>query len=266
MFLSIVSHCNIKLFRTASLKHASSSGLGRKLPLSHIPTCSATGIPGDSRSCSWQWLQQLCARPCTTSSHRALLKTPASHLLIWLTGNVFCRWRRASDKHHTLQDQNLSTALQACFRFPLGTEKCTWMPSRTWVQIKSDLSVLAEQHSVHCMDLLRPSRMQGGRQKTNTLSKQITPLRLLLLSKEKLKEPPVCEPVLVIFLMASLQSARKRPCQENSSTHTSASLQWTRAKWNIWWEGFKTYVVKEGNGQKSSQLSALSIIKAIRPG
>lgn len=93
------------------------------------------------------------------------------------------------------------------------------------VQIKSDLSVPAEQHSVHCMDLLRPSRMQGGRQKTNTLSKQITPLRLLLLSKEKLKEPPVCEPVLVIFLMASLQSARKRPCQENSSTHTSASLQ-----------------------------------------
>lgn len=152
------------------------------------------------------------------------------------------------------------------FQIPFRNRKMHMNAIKNLVQIKSDLSVPAEQHSVHCMDLLRPSRMQGGRQKTNTLSKQITPLRLLLLSKEKLKEPPVCEPVLVIFLMASLQSARKRPCQENSSTHTSASLQWTRAKWNIWWEGFKTYVVKEGNGQKSSQLSALSIIKAIRPG
>lgn len=51
-------------------------------------------------------------------------KAPASHLPIWLTGNVFWRWRHASGWHHAPQNQNLSTSLQGFFSFPLGMEKC----------------------------------------------------------------------------------------------------------------------------------------------
>lgn len=225
--------------------------------------------PWDSRSCSWQWLQQLCARPCSTSSYRDLLETPASHILLWVTRNVFCRWRHGSHWHHMLQNQNLSTSLQGRCRFPLGMEKCKkkahechqglgankeWFITPSWAALSSLHGSVVSQQDTGWKAENKHSI------KTNHSTAPASPF------KEELTEPPVCEPVLVIFLMASLQSARKRPCQENSSTHTLASLQWTRAKWNIWWEGFKTCAVKEGNGQKSSQLSALSILKSIRPG
>lgn len=72
------------------------------------------------------------------------------------------------------------------------------------MQVKSDLALPAEQLPVHCMAVLCPSRIHEGRQKTNTLSKQITPLHLLLLLKGERKERPACEPVLVMFLTASL--------------------------------------------------------------
>lgn len=170
-----------------------------------------------------------------------MLKIPTSQHHIWVTGNVLCRWRHSSDWHHALQNQNLSISLEGFCRFPLGTEnrrKRQKNAIKDAVQVESDLALPAEQISVHCMAMLCPSRVHEGRQKTNTPSKQITLLHLLLLLKGEQKEPPACEPVLVMFLTASLQSARKRPCQENSSTRTSASLQWTKAQWNIWWQGF----------------------------
>lgn len=86
--------------------------------------------------------------------------------------------------------------------------------------MKIDLALPAKQLSVHCMALLCPIRVHDG--STNTLLKQITALHLLLLLKAEQKEAPICELVLVMFLTAVLQSTRKRPCQENSSTHNSA--------------------------------------------
>jgi len=146
--------------------------------------------------------------------------------------NVFCRWRRYSDGHHTLQNQNLSVSLEGFCRFPLGMENTRERQKNTTessVQAERDLTLPAAQLSVRCMALLCPSGIHKGRQKTSTLPKQITPLHPLLLSKGEHKEPPACALVLVMFLMASLQSAR-RPCQENSSTQTSASSQQTKAK------------------------------------
>lgn len=123
MFFNVLSHCNIKLFRIASLKRASSSGLGRKLAFVRQPhtQCHSlaslvTAGPAPGSGCNSSLPGH--APPA------ALLKTPASHRLICLTGNVFCRWRYASDWHHTLQNQNLSTSWQGFFRFPLGMGKC----------------------------------------------------------------------------------------------------------------------------------------------
>lgn len=100
-----------------------------------------------------------------------------------------------------------------------------------------DLALPAEQLSVHCMTVLCPRGMHETRQKTNTLSKQIAPQHLLLLLKREWKEPPACEQVLVTILT------------ERITTHTPSSLQRTKAKWNMRWEGFKTSAEKEGNEQ-----------------
>lgn len=58
MFLNIVSHCNIKPFRTASLKHASSSELGSSALQAGLcqtpPQAEATDITSDSGSHYWQ--------------------------------------------------------------------------------------------------------------------------------------------------------------------------------------------------------------------
>ena len=51
-----------------------------------------------------------------------VLETPTSHHHIWVTGNIFCRWRHSSEWHHTLQNENLSISLGGFCRFPLGTE------------------------------------------------------------------------------------------------------------------------------------------------